>query len=698
MADAAPVAVVEVEVEAVEAPSLSSRVDRIDDWMASTADARQESLRDEQYYYGKQYTAEELRALNKRKQPPTVRNLIRGKVNSIRGEEIDKRVDPVAKPRTPKHEDSARAMTDALRFVEEDQQLDEIGGDVMLDLLNAGYGGSIIQSDSDDGYRCTALHIPWKQLAIDPKAHRRDCSDAKWIANIQWFDLDDALEIYPDKAAELEKGCERHFGVGDDTTDDRPKFWFDGKRKRVKICEMYERVGKDWYRSDFTDSIELSEFAPSAYLDPRTGRPWCPIVAIRCYVDDDNMAHGPVRDMISPQDEVNKRYSKWLHQTNTRQVVYEDGSVEDINNALEELARPDGAVKVSPGALQEGRIQINTGADMTNGQVAMLQEAKQALDGVGPASANLPDLPQGASGRAFMARQKSAARANGPVFEIFGKWRLNTYWHIYGCIKQFWTDELWLRVTDEEETAGYRWVGLNRRLTRTQRMQELLQKGVPMPVAFQTAAAQDAQSIMQRVQQMHQFMSEQAMMMGQPPPGGEQHMLAMIAQDPAMQVQIIENDVAEAMVDITITEAPETAVLEDEEFAKLSELFAPTLQARPDLAGLLVKTLIKLSAFRDKREILKEMDKPPNPQQAQQQQMQQQMQMAGAKAQLDVTQSMAQLNKARAAESMAKAQTTGPKAQADIEQSKAQSMLHAASAGEKMSGAFSGGMGPPGGV
>lgn len=673
-------------------PSLDTRLAWIEDWMTSTADARNESARDEQYYYGKQWTNAEIAELNKRKQPVIVDNLIRRKVNAVRGEEIAKRVDPEARPRTPKHEDEAHAITDALRYVEEDQSIDELGGDAMLDALNAGVFGGIVEVDEEDGYRCTVQSIPWTQLAIDPRSRRRDGSDAKWKANIQWMDLDDAEDIYPDAKEALAAGCAQHIGSDDDTTEDRPKKWFDAKRKRVKVCEMYYRSGKDWYRCDFTQGADLRECAPSVYLDPRSKdpRPWCPLLIYRVYVDDENMAHGVVRDMISPQDEVNKRKSKYLHIINTKQVIYEEGSVEDIQAFQTAIATPDGAAKVNAGALNPAsgapQIQINTGADMGPGQVQLLQEAKQAIDAIGPAAANLPDMPQSASGRAFLARQKSANRELGPVFEIFSKFRLDIYWHVWGCIKQFWTDELWLRVTDEEETAGYRWVGLNRRMSRGERLQELLQKGVPLPNALQAAAGEDGAGVLQRVQQMHQAMSEQAIAFGQPPPGGEQHMLMMVLRDPAMQVEIIENQVAEAMMDITIHEAPESAVLEDEEFSKLAELAGMVVPQKPEMAPLLTKMLIQLSAFRNKREVLKEMDKPPDPQQAQMQQQQQQLQMAGVKAGIDVQTTQAQLNAARAAAEQAKVQISGAEVPSKIERNKASAMHSAALAGEKAGG------------
>lgn len=681
--DAAPEAV-DVEVKVHEAPSLETRKSWVEDTLLATADGRSLSAKCERYYYGKQWTPYERKELNKRGQPTITDNLIRRKVNSVRGEEIDKRVDPVARPRTPKHEEEAKAITDALRYVEEDQDIDGICGDITLHLMWAA-SGAIVEVDDQDGYRCLVSHIPWTQLVVDHRARRRDASDAKHISNVQWFDLDDAIALYPDAEKQLRDGCEKNIGADDETTEDRPKVWYDTKRKRVKVCEMYYRSGGDWYRSDFTDGADLRECAPSPYLDPRNGRPWCPIVVGRVYVDDENSDQGPVHDMLSPQDMVNKTKSKITHLLNVKQVLSEDGVVPDKEELHGALSRPDGGYHdLAPGSLRDGSIEVISNPEISAGNLQMLQEAKQAIDNIGPAAANMPDLPQGASGRSFAFRTKAASREIGPIFEVIRSIRLRVYEHVWGCLRQFATDEMWLRITDDEATAGYRWVALNRKMTRGERLQELLEKGQPLPVALENAAGDDARSVLMRVQQMHQAMAQQAIAFGQPPPGGPEHMIGMVLQDPVMQEQIVENQVGEAMMDITIHEAPESAVLADEQFAKLSDLAGAVLPGRPDLVETFTEMLVELSEFRDKRKVLEKMRQPPDPQKAQMQQMQQQMAMAGAKAGIDVQASQAILNQARARSEMAKTQQAGAKLPSEVQKNEAQAMQAAASAGEKM--------------
>jgi uncharacterized membrane protein YqiK len=167
-----------------------------------------------------------------------------------------------------------------------------------------------------------------------------------------------------------------------------------------------------------------------------------------------------------------------------------------------------------------------------------------------------------------------------------------------------------------------------------------------------------------------------------------------------MQEQITTSQVAQMLVDIVIDEAPDTAILAQEQFDTLTEMAPSLLQTRPDMAPTFIKLLIRSSSLPDKHELLKELDKGPDPQQAQmaqqQQQMQQQMlqlQLAMQQATIAVEQTRAQLQQAQTAKTAAETQKLSvetqiapAKAEAEIEATKAQSMSHAANAGSKIGG------------
>ena len=83
-------------------------------------EAREKSERDRDYYDGKQLTPDEYDTLRKRGQPPIALNVIRSRVDYLKGLEKQQRRDPKAYPRNPADEEAADAFTDGLRYVAEE--------------------------------------------------------------------------------------------------------------------------------------------------------------------------------------------------------------------------------------------------------------------------------------------------------------------------------------------------------------------------------------------------------------------------------------------------------------------------------------------------------------------------------------------------------------------------------------------------
>lgn len=668
---------------AADLPSLTQRIEWYDMWEEQTRDAQKLARRDRQYYDNQQWTTEEIQKLNERRQPVLTKNYIARKINFIRGEEIKKRVDPVCRPRTPQHEDGARAMTDAMRYVEEEQKFDTVRSAVMLNVLVEGYGGALKSLEDDGGeYRHRLKHIEWDRLFYDPHSRAPDFSDAKYLGIVMWLDLDDALEMYPDAKDAVENGIAKDFGGTSDTTEDAPRKWFDRRRKRVKVCEMYFRHGQDWYVACFTQGADLKPVDKTPYLNEKKTKSVCPLKMVSCYVDSDGFRYGVVRALISPQDEINKRASKQLHLLSVAQVIASKDAVPQPEEFMAELAKPDGFAEMRPGFEIGKDVIVRDGLSLAQGQFQLLQEAKADINTIGPSSSTLPDMPESASGRAFIARQQAASQELGSVFDSLDQWTLSVFEIDLFCVRQYWTEEKWLRVTDDQELRGYRFVALNRRLSRGQRYQDLLQKGAPPDKALDIAAGNMAPLVMAQVQRQMQMIGQIA------PEQQQQALTALLMRHPMMAEPIVENQVDQVLVDIVIDKAPETAVLAQEEFETLSQLLPTVVQARPDMAPTMVGSIFRASQLpgRVKREILQELDKGPDPQQAQMQQKQQQIAMADAEAGVGVKQTQAQLNAAKAQSEQAKTQIDGMKAMSEVERNQAAALRDAASAGEKAGG------------
>jgi|WetSurMetagenome_2_1015567.scaffolds.fasta_scaffold10214_5 hypothetical protein len=690
-----------VEADPVVLPSHAARIEWYDDSIEKSAGAQKRSRKARDYYDNHQWTAAEEQILKERQQPIITKNRIARKINFFLGEEIRKRVDPSARPRTPQHVDDARVATDALRYAEEEEKTDSVRSAVFKNMLIEGFGGSLksmkeIPATEPGGvstYKHTLKHVEWDRLGFDPASRAVDFSDALYRFIVLWMELDDAIALYPNSRRELTDAV--HNSPHDsNTTDDVPrgKAWYDGRRKRVKIVEMYFRVGEDWYRSDFTKSGDLRPPERTFLLDENKLHSVCPLEMESCYVDANGNRYGVVELFISDQDEINKRSSKALHLLSVDRTTAEEGVVADEVKYQTQRAKPDGFNVVAVNSLVEGRIRNESGTELAQGQLQLLNEAKQDIDSIGPSASGVNELPGSISGRAFIARQQAASQELGTVFDQLRDWTHRIYELDWLCIRQYWTEEMWLRVTDDRELTGYRFVAINQQSTRAQRFQELLQKSPPVPPeqALQTAAGDmaplviaDVQALIQQQAQMMAQQQDITQQRGAPPQQSPQppDIVSLIMQNPLMQQTVTINQTAQMLIDIVIDEAPETAVLADEQFETLGGLMPAIVQAKPDMAPMLVRALIQASSLPNKKEILQEFDKGPDPAmlQAQQQQQAQAQQIAEAMAQMNllVGQTKAQLQQAQAVNQQAQAALATAEAQAvpakaQVAQAKAQ--------------------------
>lgn len=539
----------------------------------ATADSRAEAERDRDYRNGSQWTASEIATLQKRKQPIVTIDRIGPKVDFLLGMEAGQRNDPKAYPRTPKEEQGASAATDSLRYVMQANEWDAIRSDAFDNFIVEGScGADVFVEEGRDGYEIRVRHIPWDRMFFDPHSRRKDFSDAKYKGQFLWMDADEAAARWPDGADLFESALSTETTGPGDTFDDVPKFrWADPKRKRVRVVSMwsYEGGGKCFY-SVFTKAGIL-ERMESPYTD-EDGRQVDGFVFGSCFVDRDGSRFGVVRRWISLQDEINKRRSKAMHLLSVRQVKAEKGAVEDVAKARAELARPDGYVEVTPGMVFEP-LPTN---DMAAAQFQLLQEAKSEIDAVGVNAALSGTEGRVMSGRALMARSEQGLNELGPAFDAFKRWQLQVYRRVWMCVRQFWTAEKWIRVTDDADNV--RFVGLNQPMTMgEQLLEEARQQGVQITPEMQQQAA----------------------------------------MDPRMQQIVgVKNNVAEMDVDIILDAVPATASLQAEQFQMLADMAGKGVPIPPS-------ALIEASSLRDKQKILEAMnggtkDIPPQVQQAMQ--------------------------------------------------------------------------------
>jgi hypothetical protein len=496
-----------------------------ENFLSVTQDARNESETDRDYEDHKQWTEEEVAVLEGRNQAPVVINRIKVKVNLLQGVQKQTRTDPRALPRTPEHEDAADAATDSLRFVADNTDVQQTSSDVFRGEIVWGYAGAIVEvEEKDQDFSVTIERIASDRFYFDPHSRRKDFKDAKFLGIVIWMDQDEAISTFPKAAEAIEDLLNTVTDSVDGSTFEDKPTWIDRARKRIRVCQHYYKENDTWMLAYFSGTLFLIDPQESPYLD-EFGEPDCPIEAQTAYIDRDNNRYGEVRGYRWIQDEINHRRSKLLHNLSVRQTMGDQGI--DVNHVKTELAQANGHVVVPTGL----NFQILDNSDQTRGQFDLYQESKAEIDTVG-ANAALSGTPeQSMSGRAIQALQQGGIAELAGLYDGHKHWEKRIYRQAWNRIKQFWTAEKWIRVTDDE--SNLRWVGLNQPVTLGERLQEAAQQGDPR-----------AQAALQR-----------------------------LIDDPRLNEVIdTQNDVAQLQVDIILSDSPDFVTLRQEQFETMSQL------------------------------------------------------------------------------------------------------------------------------
>ncbi len=567
-----------------ETELLEQLVDYFEEWEQSTRSGRAEREMERRYYDSNQWTSAEIARLKARRQPVVTYNRIAPKINSLRGLEASRRAEPHAFPRNvPSDDQAAGAASDALKFVLDQNNWNDLCDWMFQNHIIEGAGGVDVNVErKNNGDMCVYLGwIPWDRMWGDVHSRVPDWSDSLVKGQFLWMDLKQAKKKWPNRADILEHACQSW--AGDETYEDVPRTrWSDPKRTRVRVAECYFKEGDVWYFAQFTKSGIL-EVIESPWLDEDSMTE--PGFAFSsCFVDSEGNRYGMVKAWMSVQDEINKRRSKGMHLLNSNRVQMERGTVEDVRKLKQELADPNGVIETRPGK----KIELLDNLELADAHQRLGSEAKAEIDSVGVNAALAGTERRVMSGRALEQRSEQGLNEVGPCFSTWESFKLRVYKMVWNRIKQYWTAEKWVRITEDDENV--RFVGLNVPITLGEKLLEQFkqQEGVsPEDVA---AAEEQAQS------------------------------------DPEMQQVVgIRNNVGQLDVDIRMGEVPASASLQGEQFDRLAEI-APNAGNMPPP---LFEALVEASALRGKEKILRKLrgedKKGPPPEVVQMQEQLQQL-------------------------------------------------------------------------
>jgi hypothetical protein len=421
------------------------------DYLTTKVDEIEEQKESRRYYHGAFYTAEQLRVLRDRHQPPIPWNRVAKKINRRVGLIQRLRSDPKAFGRNPKSEQGAEIATQSIRTVLDANEFKSIDWWCLLQSSIDGVSGVqlvLTRGDVAD----IDVKVDWviaDEYFYDAKSYRFDFKDSRYEGISKWFDIDEAIELFPEQEELLRSLVDS--GSDLTTNPDREIKWTTTNAKRIRIVEHWYMHRGKWCWAFYCCETLLDQ-GVSPFIDEK-GKPASSFYMFSRAVDHDGDRYGDVRNMKGPQDALNAGKSKTLHLANTKLIKATKQAVDDVETARREITRPDGWVEINPGGTFE---IVDTKADLA-AFVQFTEDAKQELDQ--DAGETLGNLQGSAianiSGRAIELLRQPGMAEMGPFILSYRAWKLRLYRGIWNAVQRHWTKERWLRVSDDSGLAQF---------------------------------------------------------------------------------------------------------------------------------------------------------------------------------------------------------------------------------------------------
>lgn len=506
------------------------------------------------FYRGDQWAMEDIAALDAEGRPALTINTILPTVNTVLGEQSSRRADIKFKPRRGGDEELADTLTKVFLQVADNNKMDWVEQQVFSDGLildGRGYFDVRIDfSDSVEGEIRVTAKDPL-DILIDPDAKEYDIKTWNEVFETKWMTLDEIEEMYGKaKAEKLRFIAENGNSFGRDSVeyeetrygdiDSREDFLGaqipdEEEYRNVRSLRVIERQHRKLTRAEF-------------YVDPLTGdqRPvpenwserkrkafakehglsiiskmmkrvrwtvscdkvvlhddWSPyddftIVPFFAYFRR-GKPFGMVRNLLSPQEQLNKIASQELHIVNTTANsgwLVESGSLVGMTpDDLEEHGAQTGLVlEYARGTQAPVKIQPNqipTGLDRISSKAAANVKAISGINDsmLGTDSAEV-------SGIAIQAKQNRGTIMIQVPLDNLNKTRQYLAEKILNLIQRFYTEERLIQITNEEDPLKPREPMIVNQMTPEGRIVNDLTIG-EYDVVVSTAPARDSFNEMQ---------------------------------------------------------------------------------------------------------------------------------------------------------------------------------------------------------
>jgi hypothetical protein len=465
---------------------------------------RAEMARDFDFYDGIQLSEEMVAHLEERGQTPLVFNVIANVVNWMLGTERRARTDYRILPREEGASKNAEKKTQLLKYLSDVNRSPFGWSRAFADACKGGVGWieDGVQEE-DEGEPIYSRYESWRNIIWDSAATELDLSDARYIFRAKWTDVDTAIAMFPDRAAQIRHSSTtslamtRALDMMGDLPMDQHEIEMSQQSYSTDVSGIHQRervrLIEAWYRTPVEDQyMQGGQFSGELYDSQSEGHvsdilygraqvvkkrrmrvqvaimteehmlfmgksPYrhnrYPFTPIWCYRRDrDNLPYGLIRQMRDPQIDINNRASKALHILNSNKVVMDEGAVADLEQFEQEVSRPDAIIVKKPG--KELILDADRGMDQAHLEL-MSRSISLIQSMTGVTDENMGRTTNATSGKAIIARQDQGSLATAPIFDNLRFARQVSGEKAVSLIEQYMTEVRQFRITNMRGNPQY---------------------------------------------------------------------------------------------------------------------------------------------------------------------------------------------------------------------------------------------------
>ena len=472
--------------------------------------SRAQRALDMDFYHSKQFSDKELQELKDRGQPALVYNDIKPSMLWILGTERRNRTDWNVNPRSADDVAAAEIKTKLLKWLDDTNNARWERSRAFADQVLSGEGWTEIYAENDEygDVRLRLRHQHWRNILVDFQSRRPDMDDANHLFRTQVLSLDDVKGIFPKHNGNLDAEAQdpeslvredqgayntenaRSYddsGSGGAGILNLDTMVYAGSEKAIRVMECWyrktekvqvirgegalDRVTYDSKNQQHVQAVTLGQYElreairRQMYLAIFTRQtmlwhgksPYAhnrfPFVRRTVFQDDKTgEPYGLVRDLRDPQSDLNKRRNKALYLLSTRRIIMDKNSVDNINELVEEAARPDSIIQKKQGS----QLEILENAQIASGHIDLANQNSAYIRQISGVTGENQGLPSNAtSGIAIQARAEQGTVITTVPFDQHTAAHQLEGELMLSLIEQFLDEPMQIRITGEEGKQSF---------------------------------------------------------------------------------------------------------------------------------------------------------------------------------------------------------------------------------------------------